>query len=194
MLDYNEIRERKYIILDGEPYEVLDVHIFRKQQRKPVNQTKLRNLITGSMRNQTFHANDNVEEAEIGKKTIKFIYKKDNRQTNNSEYWFCDVKNPANRFFLTEDIIGDQWKYMKNDSELEAKMFGERLIGVSVPIKVELKVTEAAPAVRGNTVTGAAKQVKVETGATINVPIFVNEGDTIRVNTDTGEYTERVSN
>ena len=75
MLSYNEVKERRYIILDGDPYEVLDSHVFRKQQRKPVNQTKLRNLINGSIRQETFHANDSISEAEIEKKKIKYIAK-----------------------------------------------------------------------------------------------------------------------
>jgi elongation factor P len=193
MLNYNEIRERRYIVLDGDPYEVLDSHVFRKQQRKPVNQTKLRNLINGSIRQETFHANDTVEEAEIEKKKIKYLFKKDNRQKNSTEYWFCDLKNPADRFELEQDVLGNKTKFMKENTEYDALLFEEKVFSIDLPIKIELKVVEAPPAVKGNSVTGANKQIVLETGAVINAPIFIEVGEIVRVNTETGEYVERVS-
>jgi len=193
MLNYNEIKERRYIIVDGDPYEVLDSHVFRKQQRKPVNQTKLRNLINGSIRQETFHVNDTAKEADLSKKNIKYLFKKENRQqTHLSEFWFCDIDNPANRFMLTADKIGEAQKFMKTNSEVSALVFDENIIGVTLPIKVELKVTDAPPAVRGNTANAANKQITLETGAVINAPIFIVEGEIVRVNTETGEYVERV--
>ncbi|HRY30889.1 MAG TPA: hypothetical protein P5328_00655 [Candidatus Paceibacterota bacterium] len=191
MLAYNEIKERKYIILEKQPYEVLSSHVFRKQQRKPVNQTKLRNLITGSMRVETFHANDSVEEAELDVKKIKFIYKRFNPREKRNEFWFSEVENP-NRFEITESLIGDAHRFLKDGLEIDALIFEDQIIGIKVPIKIEYKVTEAPPAVKGNSVTGANKQVKLETGLTINAPIFINEGDVVRINTETGEYVERV--
>ena len=193
VLNYNEIRERKYIVLGGEPYEVLDSHVFRKQQRKPVNQTKLKNLITGKVTEQTFHQNDKIEEADISKKTINYLFHKLNRQQGIEEYWFADEKNPGNRFMLQEEMIGaSQTKFLKNNSPVTALVFGENIIGVELPKKIDVRVTEAAPAVRGNTANNATKTVVIETGANINVPLFINEGEIIRVNTETGEYTERV--
>lgn len=193
MLDYNEIKERKYIILGDEPYEVLSSHVFRKQQRKPVNQTKLRNLISNSIKNHTFHNSDNVEEAEIDKNKIKFLYKKQNRQTNINEYWFSKVENPSERFWLDENIIGSKGKFIKENSEITAMFFNDKIIGIEVPIKIDLIVKEAPPAVKGNTANGANKQITLETGAVINAPIFITEGEIVRVNTETGEYIERVS-
>jgi elongation factor P len=193
MLNYNQIKERKYIILDGEPFEVLSSHVFRKQQRKPVNQTKLRSLVGGGVRNETFHANDTVEEAEIERKKIKYMYQKPNRQLGITEFWFCEVDNPAERFCLEADLIGDQIKFMKENSEVDAMLFDEKIIGISLPIKVELKVTEAPPAVKGNTATGANKQITLESGAVVNAPIFISEGEIVRINTQTGEYVERVN-
>ena len=94
---------------------------------------------------------------------------------------------------LPGDLVAEQMKYVKPKSEVEAMLFNEEIIGIHLPIKVDLKVTEAAPAVKGNTVQGGNKLVTLETGATCNVPMFVNEGDVIRVNTDSGEYDERVT-
>jgi elongation factor P len=193
MLNYNEIKERRYIIVDGDPYEVIDSHVFRKQQRKPVNQTKLRNLINGSIRQETFHVNDTAKEADLSKKNIKYLYKKENRQAHLSEFWFCDIDNPANRFMLDGDKIGSAQKFMKTNSEVSALVFDEKIIGITLPIKVELKVTDAPPAVRGNTANAVNKQITLETGAVINAPIFITEGEIVRVNTETGEYVERVN-
>lgn len=191
MLAYNEIRERKYIILDGEPYEVLDAHVFRKQQRKPVNQTKLRNLINGGTKQHTFHNNDNVEEADLERNKVVFSFKKENKQTGEIEYWFHEEGNRANRFSIGKSVIGDQYKYMKENSSIDALYFNEQVIGISLPIKVELRVVEAPPSIKGNTASGADKLVTVETGAQVTVPIFIKEGDVIIVKTETGEYTER---
>lgn len=192
MLSYNEVKERKYIILDDQPFEVVSSHVFRKQQRKPVNQTKLRNLINGSIKNHTFHSADNVEEADIERKNIKYLYKRPNRQAGITEFWFCEIDNPGNRFMLDESVIADQQMYLKENSEIEAMLFDEKVIGIKLPIKMDLKVVEAPPAVKGNTANAANKQITLETGLVINAPIFITEGEIIRVNTETGEYTERV--
>jgi len=186
MLDYSEITERKYIVFNGEPWEVLTSHVFRKQQRKPVNATKIKNLITGKVTEQSFHVSEKVEEAEIDQKDAKFLY------NNRGEFWFCDPKNLSDRFKIEEDTIGIQSKFLKKDSVIQVLYFGEKMIGVKIPIKIELKVIEAHPAVKGNTAQGGTKSVKLETGAEIQVPMFIKEGETIRVNSETGEYAERV--
>ncbi len=187
MLDYSEITERKYIVFNGEPWEVLTSHVFRKQQRKPVNATKLKNLITGKVTEQSFHVSEKVEEAEIDQKDAKFLYE------NRGEFWFCDPKDPSDRFQIKEETIGIQSKFLKKDSVIQVLSFEDKNIGVKMPIKAELKVIEAHPAVKGNTAQGGTKTVKLETGAEIQVPMFIKEGEIIRVNTETGEYTERAS-
>jgi elongation factor P len=186
MLEYSEIVERKYIILDGQPYEVISSHVFRKQQRKPVNAVKLKNLITGKIAERSFHQSEKVEEAEITLKPIKYLY------TNRDEYWFCEHNDPSKRFKLSQEILGDKMKFLKTNSIVDAMVFNEDVIGVKIPIKVDLKVTEAAEAVRGDTAKGGNKQVTLETGAIINAPMFVKEGDVLRINTETGEYTDRL--
>lgn len=187
MLEYNEIKPRKYIVFNNEPYEVLDSHVFRKQQRKPVNATKLKNLITGKVIENSFHQSEKVAEAEINTKKAKYLYH------NRGEFWFADPNDPSKRFQIEASVLGDKIKYIKPDSEIDVLSFEDTLIGIELPIKVELKVVEAPPSIKGNTAQGGMKQVTVETGATINAPLFVNTGDILRVNTDTGEYVERVS-
>jgi elongation factor P len=186
MLEYNEVLPKKIILLDGQPYEVLDAHVFRKQQRKPVNQTKLRNIISGKVTEMAFHVSEKVEEADLSTKNVKYLF------SNRGEWWFCEEKNPSERFELPEETVGKAGQFLKPNSIVEALVFDEKIIAVRVPIKVELKVKDAPPAVRGNTSQGGTKQITLETGAVINAPLFVNEGDVIRVNTELGEYVERV--
>lgn len=191
MINYNELKSGKYIILDGDPFLVLEFSFLRMQQRKPVAQTKIKNLITGKTLEKTFQHTDKLEEAEISLKPIKYLY------NHKGEFWFCEEKNPGDRFKLEEVLIGTSGDLLKPNSLVDAIIFSykdeKKIIGVKPPIKVELKVTEAPPAVKGNTAQGGNKQIKLETGAFINVPLFINEGDIVAINTETREYVERVS-
>ncbi|HEY4514235.1 MAG TPA: elongation factor P [Candidatus Paceibacterota bacterium] len=186
MLSYNEVLPKRIIILDGEPYEVLSSWVFRKQQRKPVNQTKLRNLKTSAIAEHTFHVSDKTEEAEIETTKAKYIY------SRGGEWFFHDSKDKSKRFALDNDHVGDSGKYIKSDTEVEVRWFEDKPIQVNIPVKMDLKVKDAPPNTRGNTAQGGNKVVTLETGATANVPMFVNAGDTVRINTETGEYVERV--
>ena len=186
MLDYSEIVERKYIVLDGQPWEVLTSHVFRKQQRKPVNATKLKNLITGKVTERSFHVSEKVEEAEIDSRDVKFLYE------NRGEFWFCEAEDPSKRFKIDESFIGIQAKFIKKDSIVQALSFDDKIIAMKIPIKIELKVVEAYLAVKGNTAQGGTKAVVLENGVELQVPMFIKEGDVVRVNSETGEYTERV--
>jgi elongation factor P len=201
MLEYNEITIGKVIIFDNEPWEVIASHVFRKQQRKPVNAAKLRNLITGRVTEYSFHQSEKAEEADLEFKDIKFIYmQKPARNASLSsasvagggEYWFHEDGDPSKRFALKEEQMGNGIKFLKKDAVAKAMIFQDKIIGVKFPIKVELKVIESPPNMRGNTAQGGNKVVKVETGATVNAPLFINEGDTIVVNTENGEYVSRV--
>jgi elongation factor P len=186
MLEYNEILPKRVILLNGEPYEVLDAHVFRKQQRKPVNQTKLRHLITGKVTEQAFHVSEKAEEADLSTKMVKYLYE------NRGERWFCSEQNPADRFKLDEDMLGAPGRFMKPNMTVEAMVFDDRIIGVKVPIKMDLAVKDAPPAVKGNTAQGGSKEIVLETGVRLQVPLFINEGDIVRINTETGLYVERV--
>ena len=185
ILEYSEVVERKIILYEGQPYEVLSSHVFRKQQRKPVNATKLKNLITGKITEISFHQAEKIEEADIEYKDAKFLYQSKN------EYWFCEPNDPAKRFKLDTELIGNPAKFMKANSLVETMIFNEKVIGVHLPIKVDLKVTEAPPAVKGDTSSGGQKQITLETGAIINAPLFITDGETITVNTETGDYVGR---
>jgi elongation factor P len=186
ILNYSEILPRKIILIDDEPYEVLDAHVFQKQKSRPVNHTKVKNLLSGSVKEVVFHQFEKAQEADMGSREVKYLYE------NRGEYWFCAAEDPKDRFKLDDEHLGDGIHFMKPNSVVDATTFNGNIIGIRYPIKVDLKVTESAPAVRGNTSGNATKTVTLETGATVNVPMFINEGDILRINTETGEYTERV--
>ena len=188
-LDYDEIKQRKNIIVDGMPYEILESHVARTQKRKPQNQVRMRNLLNGKVVPGTFHASDTAEEAEISKREALFLF------ANKGEYWFCDPKDRAKRFEISADVLGDSTKYLKDNTIVDIKIFEyedeENIIGVTLPIKMTFMVKEAPPAIKGNTASGGGKLVTIETGAQITTPFFIEVGEKIIVNTDTGEYVER---
>lgn len=192
MLEYNEVREKKIILWEGQPYEVIHSHVFRKQQRKPVNATKIKNLITGRVAEISFGSSEKVEEADISTRPALYLYKA------KGEVWLCDPKDRANRFSIKEEVVSDKLKFIKENTEVELIIFTdeddeEQVIGIKVPVKVELKITDAPPSIKGSTVTGGNKVATLETGATVQVPLFINIGETVRINTETGEYVERAN-
>ena len=186
MLDYNEITVGKVIIFNGDPYQVMDSHVFRKQQRKPVNATKLKNLITGKVTEYSFHVSEKAVEAEIEARPLVFIYE------SRGAWWFHKTGDPSARVELPADVLGEKTKYLKPKTEIHGLYFEDRLIGIRLPIKMRFKIVEAPPTIKGNTAQGGNKLVKIETGASITTPMFVEEGETIEVNTETGEYSGRV--
>ena len=187
-VQYNELTAKKTVVMDGDPWVVLSNSIAKKDRQKASNAVKMKNLRTGGVVERTFHQSDVLDEAELEKREIVFIF----HNAGKGEYMFHTAGNPGDRFPLADDVVGPEGKWLKEKSELKALVFADEVIGVDIPIKVELTVTEASEAVKGNTSSGATKEVKVETGATLQVPQFINQGDIIAINTETGNYTERV--
>ena len=190
-LQYSEIREKKIIIYSDEPCEVVESHVARTQQRKPQNQVKLKSLISGKTIAATFHVSDSADEADIEKREVKFLYH------NKGEYWFCDPEDLKNRFKLDANLLENSAKFLKENSNVTALVWTnddeeEKIIKISLPIKMNFKVKEAPPAVRGDTSKGGMKLITLENGATLNAPMFVKEGDVVSINTENGEYVERV--
>ena len=186
VLSYNEIVSKKIINYNNEPYEVLSSHVFRMQQRKPVNQTKLKHLVSGKVTEISFHQNETVTEADIGKMQAQYLY------TARGESWFAEDGNPKNRFSFPEEVVRDQVQWLAQNTMVELLTYEDIPISIKIPIKVELEVKEAPPGTKGNTATGGNKLVVLSTGAKVDVPLFINAGDIVRINTDTSDYTERV--
>ena len=182
-LDYDEIKPRKHILVDDVTYEILESHVARTQKRKPQNQVRMRNMLNGKVVPGTFHASDTAEEAEISRRDALFLF------ANKGEYWFCDPKDRAQRFEISADVLGDQTKYLKDNTIVEVKVFTlddeEKFIGVTLPIKMTFEVKEAPPAIKGNTASGGGKLVTLETGAQITTPLCIEAGEKIIVNAET---------
>lgn len=186
MLSYTDLTKGTMFIYEGQPYEVTEMAFLRMQQRKAVVNTKMRNLITGKILDRTWQASDSFQETEVTRMSAVFIY------TSKGECWFNEKGNPKNRFMLPAEVIGEQMNFLKPQTEVVVFIFNEKPVKVQIPIKMDFVVKEAPPAVRGNTAQGGTKAVVVEGGATVQVPLFINEGDSIRINTETGEYVERL--
>ena len=185
-LGINDVKKGSLVIIEGDPYLIMLVshqHIGRGSANA---QLKVKNLVNGKIFDKTIRSADVFEEAELEKIDAEFIY------ARNGEYWFHEIGNPSNRFSINEEILGDQTDFLKTQMVVRAIKFNERIINVEVPVKAEYKVVEAPPNVKGNTAQGGTKQVVIETGAKISTPMFVETGDVIRINTETGEYVERV--
>ncbi|MBI2052910.1 MAG: elongation factor P [Candidatus Ryanbacteria bacterium] len=190
MLSYSELRVGTTFILDGDPYKVLEYNFLRMQQRKPVAQTKIKNLRTGKIVSRMFHQNESFQEADIEREKAFFLY------THRGEYWFRKPPSSAltqKRFMLKDDILGDAVHFLVPDTEIITDIFRGEIISIELPIKMDFKVKEAPPGVKGDSAQGGSKEVVLETGYKITVPLFVNAGDVVRINTETGEYVERLS-
>lgn len=187
MLDYNQLKPGIIFIFEGAPYEVLESEFLRMQQRKPVVLAKIKNLASGKILERTFHQNESFEPAEIEKRKVKYLY------NHRGKFFFCEENNPAARFDLPQEQIGEFAKYLKQNTLVDIMSFEGKIISISLPIKMDFEVIESPPGVKGDTVQGGTKTVTIETGAKINTPLFIEAGDIIRVNTQTGEYVERVT-
>jgi elongation factor P len=182
-----EVDRGMIIVVDGQPHKVTKADHMFKGRGSSVTQTKLKNLKTGNVISKTFRSSDKVEEADIERNNVKFIFE------NRGDYTFSAENNPGDRFQLSEEQIGDVVKFLKPNMVVEAMVFNDEVINVTLPIKVIYEVTEAAPGVQGDRATSGNKLVKIETGASIDVPLFVSQGDMIEINTESGEYCRRVN-
>lgn len=186
MITHTELRKGVRIIVDGEPYEILESMPLKKAQRRVVIQTRIKNLINGKVLDRNFHQGDIFEEAELEKFEAKFLY------SHRDKYVFCQVQDPSKRFELESQLIGTQAKFLKSNLIIEGISFKGKIINIILPIKVQIKIKDAPPGIKGDRAQGGTKTVLLETGAEIQAPLFIETGDVIEINTDTGEYTKRL--
>ncbi|MFA5926253.1 MAG: elongation factor P [Parcubacteria group bacterium] len=184
MLNLSDIKTGKTISLNSEPY-LVTFHQHSKMGRAgAVLRTKLRNLKNGAVLEKTFQGADKIEEAEISKSKAQYLYRE------NDEYFFMDNAS-YEQFSLPASVLGKLTKFLKEGVEATILNYNNRPINIELPVKMEFLVVEAPPAIRGNTADGGSKQVTLETGIKVNTPLFIKEGDILRINTETGEYVER---
>ena len=185
-IEYNQVTPKRTITLDGDPYTVLTANISKKNRQKASNNVRLKNLRTGSVIERTLHQSEMFDEAEITKRPVQYLFRK------RDEYWFCEQDKPRARFHLSAAVVGNLDQFVTENSMVEALEYNGEIMSISVPIKVELRVTEAPEAVKGNTSSGATKEIVVETGYRLQAPQFISPGDVVSINTETGAYAERV--
>ncbi len=186
MLSINDLKNGIIVKIGSDPFVVLSVKHLHMGRGGSSVQTRIKNLKTGQVLERNFKPADEFEEAEIEKISCVFIYE------SRGDYWFNEAGNPKNRFSLKADDLAESAQFLKPNLEVQAIKYDDKIINIELPIKVDYKVIEAPPSVKGNTAQGGSKVVILETGAKISTPLFINAGDIIRVNTQTGEYTERV--
>lgn len=186
MYEITDLKPGRAIQIDGEPFVVVSSVFGRKSQSKANMQCKLRNLKTGAVISKNFQGSEKIEQADVGYKKVQFLY------GNQGMYTFMDLEN-YEQFDLSADMLGDTTLYLVDGNEVDALMFEGNPIGIQLKATVDLKVIETIPGVKGDTATGGNKPAKLESGLTVNVPLFINEGDKVKVNTETGLYMTRVS-
>lgn len=183
----NDLRQGVVISIQGEPYEVAESSFMRTAQRKPVMRTKLRHLITGAILEQTFKHGDKIDEANLEHGKAAFLY------ADEESLHFMDQAN-FEQFFISKKSLGGASRFLADGLLVDVLILDEKPITVRLPKKIDYKVKEAPPGVKGDTATNVFKTVTLENGLEIKAPLFIKEGDTVRINTDSGEYTERVNN
>jgi len=185
-LDFSELKKGAVLVWGKQPHEIMHAQFVRMQQRKPVMQMKMRNLLTGKVVEYSAKSGESFERADITRQKVQFLY------VDGAGAHFMN-----NETFETVDIgkelSEDKAPYLKEGTEIHLIYFDEKPISIELPIKVDLEVKSTPPGIKGDTATGGSKPATLETGLTINVPLFVSEGDRVRINTDTGEYVERAN-
>lgn len=186
MLNFNEIKTGRIILLNAEPYVIVKADHHQMGRGGAVLKVKCRNLISGNVLERTFQGAEKAEEAATERKKANFMYK------DKDEVFFMDNES-YEQFGLALEELGDKVQFLKEGTDVNVLYFNAKPVSLDLPIKMEFKVTSAPPGIKGNSAGNVNKQIEIETGAVINAPMFIEEGDLIRINTETGEYVERVN-
>jgi elongation factor P len=186
MLTLSDIKVGKVILINSQPYLVIKTEHLKVAMRGAVLKVKAKNLLTGNILDDSFHGAEKIEEADISTKKVNFLYR------DEVNAYFMDNET-YEQFELPVENIGGKEIYLKDGTDVKMMYFNDKAINLELPIKMDFKVTQAPPAVKGNTAGNITKPVEIETGAKIDAPIFINEGDVIKINTETGLYVERVN-
>ena len=185
MIQAGDFRKGTTFEMDGDVWQIIDFQHVKPGKGAAFVRTKIRSVMTGSNRDMTFNPNEKYEEARIETREMQYLY------NDGTLYYFMDPDSyeqlPIDKASVEEAI-----PYIKENDMATIKFFKGKAFQVSPPNFVELEITQTEPGIKGNTATGATKPATVETGATVNVPLFVNEGDKIKIDTRTGEYLSRV--
>jgi elongation factor P len=186
MLSITHLKTGTKITMEGQPYEVLSYQHSKMGRGGAVVRTKLRNLMTGATLDKTFQGSDKIEEASLAHKDATYLYR------DGDNFLFMDDTS-YEQFPIKASQIGDQSNYLVEGTKTSILYYEDQPINIELPIKMDFKVVDAPPGVKGNTASGATKSVKLETGISVFVPLFIKTGDRVRLDTRTGQYIERAS-
>lgn len=185
-MDLNDMKLGTIVLMNDQPFQVIWSNRMRTAQRKPVMQTKLRNVITGKVIEYSFKFGERIDEADVTREKASFLYADDagTHFMNSQTFETVDMQ---------KEVTLDQEKFLKEAMEVQILRFNNKPVSIELPIKIDLKVTEAPPSVVGNSGGNVTKPVTLETGLVVNAPMFIKEGDVIRIDTRTAEYVERAN-
>ncbi len=184
MVSTNEFRKRMKIMLDAQPCMIVENEFVKPGKGQAFNRVRLKNLITGRQLEKTFKSGDTFEEADITNTTMQFLY------TDGINYTFMDTKSYEQVEIDKESMDGAE-KWLLENTECDISFWGDKAISVTPPVFMDLVITYTEPAVKGDTSNNVTKAATVQTGAEIQIPLFIGTGDKVKVDTRTGEYVER---
>ena len=185
MYDTSDIRKNLKIVLDGSPFAVVDHQFVKPGKGQAFTRTKLKNMITGAVLERTFKSGEKLEKAEMSEREMQYLY------VDGDMWVFMDTKT-YDQINLDEKVLGDTPDYLQDGMMVDVLFWGEKPIGATPPTFVELEVVETEPGYKGDTTSNVQKAAKLSTGKSVQVPLFVNQGDLLKVDTRTGSYVERV--
>lgn len=184
--DTSDLRKGLKIIIDGFPYIVLEAQFVKPGKGAAFTRTRMKNLLTGGVIERNIRSGEKMPGADVEEREFTYLYKE-----GDEAFVFMD-KASYDQISLTASLVGDAWQYLKENADCRITFYNGRAIEIVLPNFVELKITYTEPGHRGDTATGVSKSATLETGATIQVPLFINEKETVRIDTRNGDYVERV--
>lgn len=186
VIDTSEFKKGMKIEIDGEPFEIVDFQHVKPGKGSAFVRTSIRSLLSGRVLQPTLKSGEKVARPDIEEKDMQYLY------AQGDEFHFMEAKT-FEQTYINEKSLGEAKNFLKENINASILFYNGKAIGVTLPNSVELKVVSCDPGVRGDTVSGATKPAKLETGYTLNVPLFINEGDVLKIDTRDGKYLTRVS-
>ncbi len=185
-IDVNQIAKGMKLEIDGQPYEIVDYEHVKPGKGQAFARIKLKNLKTGNVVEKTYKVGEKLQLADFEEKEMEYLY-------NDGEFYYFMDKKTYEQVEISSAVLGEKAKFLKENSDVIVQFFKGEAISIKLPKSIVLKVVETEPGFKGDTVTNVTKPAVLETGAVVQVPLFINPGDLIKVNPETGEYIERVN-
>lgn len=185
-MDTSDIKKGLKIMMDGQPYSIIDFQFVKPGKGQAFTRVKVRNMHSGAVLERTFKSGERLDPADVETRTLQYIYQ------DGENFVFMDEKS-GEQIMVPAEKVGDDAQWMSDGMNLDVTIFNGAAIGVSIPLTVVLQITSSEPGVKGDTASGATKPATLSTGAVVNVPLFVQEGEWVKVDTTEGRYLERVN-